>query len=95
MVIEQTDGFSLWLRSLKDSKVRNRILARIDRLRFGNPGDVKSVGGGVSDMRIHHGPGYRAYFVQRGKTLAVLLAGGDKSTHDADIQTAIRLAAEY
>ena len=88
MVIEQTDGFSLWLRSLKDSKARNRILARIDRLRFGNPGDVKSVGGGVSEMRIHHGPGYRVYFGEHRNMIILILSGGDKSRQSKDIKAA-------
>lgn len=95
MKIEQTDEFALWLRDLKDTTGRNRILARIDRLRFGNPGDAKSVGGGVTEMRVHHGPGYRLYFLRRGETPTILLAGGDKSTQRRDIENARRLAALY
>lgn len=69
-----------------------RFQARIDRLALGNPGDVKPVGEGVSELRIDHGPGYRVYFVARGRTLIVLLAGGDKRTQIRDIETALRLA---
>jgi putative addiction module killer protein len=67
---------------LRDRRVLRRIQARIDRLEVGNPGDVRPVGGGVSEMRIDYGPGYRVYSVQRGKTLVILLAGGDKSTQN-------------
>lgn len=94
MEIRETDVFSGWLRKLKDHQARARILVRIDRLELGNPGDVQPVGEGVSEMRIHYGPGYRVYYIQRGETLIVLLAGGDKSTQDADIKTALALAAE-
>jgi putative addiction module killer protein len=73
---------------------RARITARLRRLSLGNPGDVKSVGGGVSEMRIDHGPGYRVYFVRRGDLIVVLLCGGDKRTQDRDIARAIRLAQE-
>lgn len=94
MEIRQTDEFSDWLRKLKDRQARARIQVRIDRLELGNPGDVKPVGQGVSEMRISYGPGYRVYYIQRGDTLIVLLAGGDKSTQDADIKTALSLAEE-
>ena len=94
LTIDQTETFSRWLRNLGDRQARNRILARIDRFRFGNPGDAKPVGGGVSEMRIHAGPGYRVYFTRRGETLVILLAGGDKSSQDNDIATAMGLAAE-
>lgn len=79
---------------LRDRAARARIAARIDRLAFGNPGDVAPVGDGVSELRIHCGPGYRVYFVQRGKVLIVLLCGGDKRTQARDIKTAKKLAAE-
>ena len=69
-----------------------RVLARIERLADGNPGDVKPVGHGVSELRIDFGPGYRIYFVRKGRTVIVLLAGGDKTTQAADIKTALRLA---
>ena len=73
-------------------QARARVLARIDRLADGNPGDVKSVGAGVLEMRIDYGPGYRVYYVMRGRELIVLLAGGDKDSQPRDIKTAVRLA---
>ena len=73
--IRQTDAYSLWFNGLRDRQARARINARIRRLSLGNPGDVKPVGEGVSEMRIDYGPGYRVYFVQSGQTLVVLLAG--------------------
>ncbi len=72
-----------------------RIAARIDRLALGNPGDVKSVGSGISEMRIDYGPGYRVYFVQRGSAVLVILCGGDKRTQAADIKRAIKIAADW
>jgi putative addiction module killer protein len=92
--IRETEAFSIWLRALRDSQARARIAARVRRLAFGNPGDVRPVGEGVSEMRIHYGPGYRVYYVQRGEVLVVLLCGGDKSTQDRDIAAAKRLAKE-
>ena len=92
--IRQTDVFSKWLRSLRDIQARARIQARIDRLESGNPGDAKPVGNGVSEMRIHYGPGYRVYFIERGSEVIVLLAGGDKDSQTADIQRAIDLSKE-
>lgn len=92
--IRETETFSSWLTALRDDQARARIVVRIRRLAFGNPGDVKPVGEGVSELRIHHGPGYRVYFVQRGTLLIVLLCGGDKSTQERDIATAKRLAKE-
>jgi putative addiction module killer protein len=71
------------------------VQARIERLICGNPGDVRPVGAGVSELRINHGPGYMVYFQQRGKVLIILLAGGDKSTQAKDIQTAIELARNF
>jgi putative addiction module killer protein len=90
--VQQTDVFAAWLKGLRDRRARDRILARIDRLSLGNPGDVKPVGQGVSEMRIDYGPGYRLYFKQRGKTLVILLCGGDKSTQASDIERAIEMA---
>jgi putative addiction module killer protein len=72
-----------------------RIYARIDRLVVGNPGDVKPVGQGVSELRVNYGPGYRIYFVQKGRTLVVLLCGGDKSSQSKDIAKAKILAEEW
>jgi putative addiction module killer protein len=92
--IRQTDVFSEWLRNLADTRAKARIAARIDRLRMGNPGDVSPIGGGLSEMRIHYGPGYRVYYVQRGAALVMLLCGGDKATQTSDIRTAKRLASE-
>jgi putative addiction module killer protein len=92
--IRETETFSSWLTALRDDQARARIAVRIRRLAFGNPGDVKPVGEGISELRIHHGPGYRVYFVQRGTLLIMLLCGGDKSTQERDIATAKRLAKE-
>jgi putative addiction module killer protein len=92
--IRQTEEFSDWLRTLRDAQARARIVARARRLAFGNPGDVRPVGGSVSEFRIHYGPGYRVYYVQRGAVLILLLCGGDKSTQPKDIETAKRLARE-
>ena len=78
---------------LRDHRARAKIAARIDRLASGNPGDVRPVGGGVGELRIHYGPGYRVYFVERGTTLIVLLRGGDKSTQTKDVKAARVLAA--
>ena len=72
-----------------------RIAARIDRLALGNPGDVKPVGSGISELRIDYGPGYRVYFVQRGSAVVVILCGGDKKTQAADIKRAINIAADW
>ena len=91
MDVRETPEFSEWLRSLADARAKGRIVARIDRMSLGNPGDVAAVGEGVSEMRIHYGPGYRVYFVQRGSTVT-LLCGGDKSSQAADIRTAKQLA---
>lgn len=90
--IRQTDEYSRWFDSLRDRQAQSRIDIRIRRLSLGNPGDVKPVGEGVSELRIDYGPGYRVYFVQRGALLVVLLAGGDKRTQDRDIQMALDLA---
>jgi putative addiction module killer protein len=92
--IRESAVFSLWLRSLRDSQARTRIAVRVRRLAFGNYGDVQPVGEGVSELRLHFGPGYRVYFVQRGQVLIVLLCGGEKSTQDRDIAEAKRLAKE-
>jgi putative addiction module killer protein len=79
---------------LRDRKARARIDMRIRRLSLGNPGDVKPIGSGVSELRIDYGPGYRVYFLQRGPMLIFLLAGGDKGTQDRDITKALELARE-
>jgi putative addiction module killer protein len=90
--VRQTEVFAGWFESLRDRKARGRIDVRIRRLSLGNPGDVKPVGGGVSELRIDYGPGYRVYFVQRGPTLIILLAGGEKRTQQRDIKKARELA---
>ena len=92
--VRQTEHFARWLTGLRDGRARARINARIRRLSIGNPGDVKAVGGGVLEMRIDYGPGYRVYFVRRGEALVILVAGGDRRTQDRDIATAIKLARE-
>jgi putative addiction module killer protein len=90
--IRQTDEFADWFAQLRDRQARARITARIRRLSLGNPGDVKPVGSGVSEMRIDYGPGYRVYYVARGSTVVILLCGGDKRTQDRDINRAVELA---
>lgn len=90
--VRQTTRFSTWLAGLRDERARARILKRLAR--NGNLGDVAPVGNGVSEMRIHYGPGYRLYFVQVGSQLVVLLCGGDKSSQDGDIAEARAMLAE-
>ena len=90
--IRKTEVYARWLDGLRDIHARARILARIERLATGNPGDVKPVGEGVSELRIDYGPGYRVYFTKRGPSVVILLAGGDKRTQASDIKTALRLA---
>ena len=92
--MRETDEFSSWLRALRDHIAKARILVRIQRLAQGNAGDVKPVGEGVSELRIHHGAGYRVYYIQRGEELIVLLCGGDKDSQDKDIARAKKLARE-
>ena len=92
--IRQTEVYSRWYNNLRDRQARARIDVRIRRLSLGNPGDVKPVGEGVSELRIDYGPGYRIYFVRHGQTMIILLAGGDKDTQDRDIKTALELARE-
>ena len=92
--VQQTSVFAAWLAGLRDLNAVIKIDARISRLALGNPGDVKSVGGGVSEMRVDHGPGYRLYFTRRGLTVVLLLCGGDKKTQAADIRRAQAMAKE-
>lgn len=87
--------FDRWMRKLKDRRAAARVLVRIDRLAAGNPGDVKPVGHGVSELRIEYGPGYRVYFLRNGDHLVLLLTGGNKSTQDADIRTAHSIARTW
>lgn len=90
--VRKTEVFAKWIDELQDIRVRARILVRIERLSAGNPGDVKSIGEGVSEMRIDYGPGYRVYYKQQGHKVVILLAGGDKQSQAKDIKTALGLA---
>lgn len=92
--VRQTERFARWLENLRDLRARARVQARIERLIGGNPGDIKPVGSGVSELRINYGPGYRVYFQQKGSTLIILLAGGDKSTQISDIDEALMLVRQ-
>lgn len=92
--ILQSELFVDWLARLKDMQAKFSILARIRRAEMGNFGDCKSVGGGVFEMRVHVGKGYRVYFMQDGDRVYILLVGGDKSSQQKDIETAIALAKE-
>ncbi len=91
----KTNHFDKWFRQLKDIRAAARIQMRLDRLAAGNSGDVKPVGGGISELRIDYGPGYRVYYQQRGDVLIVLLHGGDKSSQAKDIKRARELAEEW
>ena len=92
--IRQTEAFENWFKRLRDRKAKARVQARIDRMAIGNFGDVTPVGEGVSELRIHYGPGYRVYFVQCGQVVVILLSGGDKSSQDSDIRKAKELAKQ-
>ncbi len=91
--VRKTDEFDDWILALNDRKAVAKILARIERLALGNPGDVKPVGGGVSEMRIPYGSGYRVYYKQIGKEIILLLCGGDKTTQEKDIRRAKEIVA--
>jgi putative addiction module killer protein len=93
--LKQTEAFAKWESRLRDKRARTIIATRLARLAHGLPGDVEPVGEGVSELRIHYGPGYRVYFQQRGDILIVLLCGGDKKTQARDIATAKKLAEEW
>ena len=90
--IRQTERFAAWFATLRDESARARINVRIRRLALGNPGDIKPVGAGVSELRIDYGPGYRVYYTQRGPTVFLLLVGGDKRTQPHDILLAQAMA---
>lgn len=90
--IRKTATFSKWIDDLRDIRARARVQARIERLAVGHAGDAKPMGEGVSELRIDYGPGYRVYFKKQGRSVVVLLAGGDKKTQSRDIKTALRLA---
>jgi putative addiction module killer protein len=92
--IQTTEVFDAWYWGLKDRLAARKIQVRIDRAEDGHFGDCKPVGDGVSEMRIHHGPGYRLYFMQRGLEIVILLAGGDKSSQSKDIRMALQLAQD-
>jgi putative addiction module killer protein len=94
IAVRQTEEFARWLKSLRDERAAAKIAQRIVRLQSGLLGDVKPVGAGVSELRIDYGAGYRVYFVNRGRTLVILLCGGDKGTQTADIRRAKALAAD-
>lgn len=92
--IRETDTYARWFDRLRDQRAKARIDIRIRRLSFGNPGDVKPVGEGISELRIDVGQGYRVYFVQRGECLIILLAGGSKNTQQSDIEQAKGIAKD-
>lgn len=95
MRVEQTEMYREWINALKDRMGRARIQVRVDRLVHGNPGQHRDLSGGVSELKIDVGPGYRVYYTQRGGRLLLLLAGGDKSNQQQDIETAIYLAQNF
>ncbi|MGE5097548.1 MAG: type II toxin-antitoxin system RelE/ParE family toxin [Betaproteobacteria bacterium] len=95
VLIVRSATFDRWLRRLRDASARARILVRITRLAQGNPGDTRSVGQGISELRVDYGPGYRVYFMRRGDRVAVLLCGGDKSSQAADIALAKSIADQW
>lgn len=93
--LKQTETFRKWWTRLKDRRAVGVIFARLDRLAYGHAGDAEAIGEGISELRIHYGPGYRVYFQKRGNTVIVLLCGGDKSTQAKDIERAKRLAKTW
>jgi putative addiction module killer protein len=92
--LRQTDEFRDWFRRLRDERAKARIIARIRRMEFGNPGDTRSLSGGLTEMRIDYGPGYRIYFVHHSTSILLLLCGGDKRTQQRDIIRARELMEE-
>ena len=93
--LRKTEIFRAWIRELRDDDAAARIFSRVDRLAKGNPGDAKPVGDGVIEMRIHYGPGYRVYYMQKGARLLLILCAGDKTTQQRDIETAKSLAKDW
>ena len=93
--IRQTKVYAKWIAELRDRDARSRIDARVRRLSLDNPGDVRPVGGGVSELRINYGPGYRVYYIRRGDVFILLLCGGDKASQSRDIDRARQLAQEW
>jgi putative addiction module killer protein len=92
--VQKTDEFESWLSALADQRAVAKIVSRIERLGMGNPGDAEPVGDGISEMKIDYGPGYRVYYKRTGKTVMLILCGGDKSTQDKDIKRAKMIAAQ-
>jgi putative addiction module killer protein len=95
MKIRESSVYQKWIKNLRDERARYRINARIERLKQGNPGDVKPCGEGISEMRIDYGAGYRVYYQDTGKEIIILLCGGDKTTQEEDIKQAKKIAAAY
>jgi putative addiction module killer protein len=93
--IERTPEYAKWMLSLRDDRAKAKIALRIDRLMLGNPGDIKPVGGGVTEMRIDYGPGYRVYYCSQGKTFVVILCGGTKKGQSGDIEHAKTIFASW
>jgi putative addiction module killer protein len=93
-IIKQTETYRKWEDRLKDERARAAIAARLTRLSFGLSSDMKSVGDGISELRIHYGPGYRLYLTWRGNELVILLCGGDKGSQSRDVALAKRIARE-
>ena len=93
--IRRTNVYDKWIKELRDPNARSRINIRVRRLSLGNPGDVRPVGEGVSELRINYGPGYRVYYLQRGDVFVLLLCGGDKASQSRDIERAKQLAREW
>jgi putative addiction module killer protein len=93
--IRRSSVYKKWIKELRDPQARARILARVDRLADGNPGDVKPIGEGCSEMRIDYGPGYRVYFKDTGREIIIMLCGGDKRNQDKDIERAKKIARDY
>ena len=93
--IAKSATFDRWLRKLKDRRAAARVLVRIDRLAAGNPGDVRPIGSGISELRIDYGPGYRVYYLKDGDRLILLLCGGDKSSQGKDIKEAHQIAEDW
>jgi putative addiction module killer protein len=92
--VRRTPEFDNWLHRLRDDRAKARIASRIQRMAFGNPGDCKSLGDGLMEMRVDYGPGYRIYFTQRGPDVVILLCGGDKRRQHRDIKRARELARQ-